>query len=53
MVDYTPQTNWIEGHGIFIWLAEVFGALGGGLYLVSLWSGSMGACSWAGCWPWQ
>jgi formate-dependent nitrite reductase membrane component NrfD len=36
MVDYTPQTTWIEGHGIFIWLAEVFGTLGGGLYLVSL-----------------
>ena len=41
MVDYTPQTTWIEGHGIFIWLAEVFGTLGGGLYLVSLWSNSM------------
>ncbi len=36
MVEYTPQTNWIEGHGLFIWLAEVFGALGGGLYLISL-----------------
>jgi formate-dependent nitrite reductase membrane component NrfD len=41
MVDYTPQTNWIEGHGLFIWLAEVFGALGGGLYLVSLCFNSM------------
>jgi hypothetical protein len=20
MVDYAPQTTWIEGHGIFIWL---------------------------------
>jgi formate-dependent nitrite reductase membrane component NrfD len=36
MVDYTPQTTWIEGHGILIWLAEVMGLLGGGLYLVSL-----------------
>lgn len=36
MVDYTSQTTWIEGHGIYIWLAEVFGMLGGGLYLVSL-----------------
>lgn len=36
MVDYTPQATWIEGHGIFIWLAEVFGALGGGLYIVAL-----------------
>jgi formate-dependent nitrite reductase membrane component NrfD len=41
MVEYTPQTNWIEGHGKFIWLAEVFGALGGGLYLVSLFCNSM------------
>jgi formate-dependent nitrite reductase membrane component NrfD len=40
MVDYTPQTTWIEGHGIFIWLAEVFGTLGGGLYLVALCFGS-------------
>lgn len=36
MVEYTPQTIWIEGHGIYIWLAEVFGMIGGGLYLVSL-----------------
>jgi formate-dependent nitrite reductase membrane component NrfD len=42
MVEYTPQTNWIEGHGIYIWLAEVFGTLGGGLYLVSLLLNSMG-----------
>jgi formate-dependent nitrite reductase membrane component NrfD len=42
MVEYTPQTNWIEGHGIYIWLAEVFGTLGGGLYLVSLFLNSMG-----------
>ncbi len=36
MVEYTPQKDWIEGHGRFIWLAEVFGMLGGGLYFVSL-----------------
>ena len=36
MVECTPQTTWIEGHGLFIWLAEVFGALGGGLYIVAL-----------------
>lgn len=41
MVEYTPQTNWIEGHGKFIWLAEVFGMLGGGLYLVSLYFNSL------------
>lgn len=40
MVDYTPQTTWIQGHGVFIWLAEVFGALGGGLYLVALYFNS-------------
>lgn len=36
MVAYTPQRDWIEGHGRFIWLAEVFGMLGGGLYFISL-----------------
>lgn len=41
MVDYTPQTTWVEGHGIYIWLAEVFGMLGGGLYLVSLYFNSI------------
>lgn len=41
MVEYTPQKDWIEGHGKFIWLAEVFGMLGGGLYLVSLYFDSL------------
>jgi len=40
MVDYTPQTTWIEGHGILIWFAEVIGLIGGGLYLVSMYSNS-------------
>jgi len=41
MVDYTPQTTWIEGHGILIWFAEVMGLIGGGLYLVSLYFNSL------------
>lgn len=36
MVKYTPQTEWIERKGILVWIAEVFTALGAGLYLVSL-----------------
>ena len=36
MVKYTPQTEWIERRGILVWIAEVFTALGAGLYLVSL-----------------
>ncbi len=36
MVQPTAQTEWIEGQGILIWMAEVFSALGMGLYLVSL-----------------
>jgi sulfite dehydrogenase (quinone) subunit SoeC len=36
MVKPTQQTEWIEGQGLLIWMAEVFSALGMGLYLVSL-----------------
>jgi len=36
MVNYTPQTEWIEKRGLLVWLAEVFTTLGTGLYLVSL-----------------
>jgi len=36
MVKPTPQTEWIERRGILVWIAEVFTALGAGLYLVSL-----------------
>ena len=35
MVKPMRQTEWIEGKGLLIWLAEVFSALGTGLYLVS------------------
>lgn len=45
MVKPMQQTEWIEGQGLLIWLAEVFSALGMGLYLVSLflnnWWGSL------------
>jgi formate-dependent nitrite reductase membrane component NrfD len=36
MVQYTPQTEWIERRGILIWLSLYAGILGGGSYLVSL-----------------
>ena len=36
MVNYTPQTEWIDRRGILIWLAFYTGGLAGGLYLVSL-----------------
>lgn len=36
MVKPMRQTEWIDGKGLMVWLAEVFSALGSGLYLVSL-----------------
>jgi formate-dependent nitrite reductase membrane component NrfD len=39
MVKYTPQTDWIEGHGILIAFAFFFGGISGGLYLSSLYFG--------------
>ena len=36
MVKPMQQTEWIEHQGLLIWLAEVFSALGTGLYLVAL-----------------
>ena len=41
MVKPMAQTEWIEGKGLLVWLAEVFSALGTGLYLVSLFFGSV------------
>jgi anaerobic dimethyl sulfoxide reductase subunit C (anchor subunit) len=35
MVKYTPQTEWIEGKGILLWLAFFFIELGAGLYFVA------------------
>ena len=36
MVEYTPQTEWIQGQGVFLWLAFFFSELGAGIYLVSI-----------------
>jgi formate-dependent nitrite reductase membrane component NrfD len=36
MVKPMAQAEWIEGKGLLVWLAEVFSALGTGLYIVSL-----------------
>ena len=36
MIKPTCQTEWIDGRGVLVWLAEVFSALGTGLYLVSV-----------------
>jgi formate-dependent nitrite reductase membrane component NrfD len=41
MVKYTPQTEWIEKRGIFLWIAFYAGGLSGGLYLVSLYFNSL------------
>ncbi len=35
MVKYTPQREWIEGHGVLLWLAFFFIELGAGLFFVS------------------
>lgn len=36
MIKPMAQEEWIKGKGLMVWLAEVFSALGTGLYLVSL-----------------
>lgn len=41
MVKYTPQRDWIEGHGVLIAFALFFGGIAGGLYLVSLYYDSI------------
>lgn len=41
MVKYTPQTEWIDGHGILIAFALFFGGISGGLYLASLYFDSL------------
>jgi formate-dependent nitrite reductase membrane component NrfD len=40
MVKPMQQTEWIEGQGLLIWLAEVFSSLGTGLYIVSIFVGN-------------
>ena len=41
MVKYTPQRDWIEGHGILLAFALFFGGIAGGLYLASLFFDSL------------
>ncbi len=41
MVKYTPQTDWIEGRGLFICIAFFLGGISGGLYLGSLFFNSL------------
>jgi polysulfide reductase chain C len=41
MVKYTPQRDWIEGHGVMIALAFFLGGISGGLYLASLYFNSL------------
>lgn len=45
MTDYTPQEEWIDRQGVYLWLAFFFTEIGAGLYLVSLlfrfWEGSL------------
>lgn len=36
MIKYTPQLEWLNGRGIYIWLAMYTGGLSSGLYLTSL-----------------
>jgi protein NrfD len=56
MVKPMAQTEWIEGKGLLVWLAEVFSALGTGLYLVSLFFGIREEFAltafWAGLFGW-
>ena len=56
MVKPMAQTEWIQGKGMLVWLAEVFSALGTGLYLVSLFIGLKEEFAvtafWAGIFGW-
>jgi formate-dependent nitrite reductase membrane component NrfD len=54
MVKPMAQAEWIEGKGLLVWLAEVFSALGTGLYLVSLFFSQSHAKTafWAGLLGW-
>ncbi len=36
MVKYTPQRDWIEGPGVYLWLAFFFSEVGAGIYFMSL-----------------
>jgi hypothetical protein len=52
MVKGTRQKEWIDGKGIFLWLAFAFGGMGGGLYKFLYFSTIFGVCSvlrYSGC----
>lgn len=40
MVKFTPQREWIDGWGVWLWFAFVLGGLGAGTYIVSLYFGN-------------
>jgi len=46
MVKETPQRLWSEGRGIWVWLAEALGILGGGLYVAGLFFQQRAALFW-------
>ena len=41
MIEYTPQTEWIKGRGILVWLAFFFVELGAGAFFISSIFGSL------------
>jgi len=43
MVKYTPQTEWIEGRGILLWLAFFFIELGAGMFVIASFFNSLPA----------
>jgi protein NrfD len=54
MVKPMAQAEWIQGKGMLVWLAEVFSALGTGLYLVALFFSQSypKAAFWGGIFGW-
>ena len=51
MIDYTPQKEWIDGRGLWLWLAFFFSEIGAGLFIVSLFLGFWlgGVIGWISC----
>src|SRR4030042_5762414 len=43
MVKYTPQKEWVERRGVFLWLAFFFIELGAGMFFVASFFNSMPA----------
>ncbi len=36
MIKHTPQKEWIDGQGVYLWLAFFFSEIGAGIYFISL-----------------